>query len=116
MDDAQNARSRYGALYRVFRCFGREFPVYYQYSAEDGNTIPNYPDFDASPQYTDDGRPFSLVSQEGCAFAEPDASNEGPSIECGSCRHFRTEEGFSLFGVCMNDRKRRPQTGTGESK
>lgn len=113
MSDRESAKCRDGTLYRVFHCFGRDFPVYYQYSDEDGNAIPNYPDFTASPQYADGGRPFVLVSQEGCVFGEPDVSEEGSGCECGSCKFFRSDADFSLFGICMNDKRCRPLTETG---
>jgi hypothetical protein len=109
MSDVQSAREQDGALYRVFRCFGREFPVYYQYSDEDGNAIPNYPDFEAAPQYTSEGRPFALVSQEGCDLRAPDTPDGASGVECGSCEFFRSGAGFSLFGICMNEQRRQPQ-------
>ena len=107
MNDVQSAKLRDGTLYRVFRCFGREFPVYYQYSDEDGNAIPTYPDFEAKPQDTIEGRPFVTVSQEGCPCFEPEAPEGALGGECGSCKFFRGEEGFSLFGVCMNEKRRK---------
>ncbi|NMP36526.1 MAG: hypothetical protein GX051_00155 [Clostridiales bacterium] len=106
MSDIQNAKSMDGTLYRIFRCFGREFPVYYQYSDEDNNAIPDYPDFEVKPQYTDDGMPFALASQAGCEYFEPDTAGDALANECGCCKYFRTEADFSLFGICTNNKQR----------
>ena len=110
MSDKQNAKSRDGTLYRVFRCFGREFLVYYRYSDEDENAVPDYPDFEAKPQYTDDGKPFAVVSQAGCAYYEPDTDGDALGKECGCCRYFCSEADFALLGLCTNN-KRRIQSG-----
>lgn len=111
MDERENAKAMDGKLYRVFRCFGREFPVYYQYSDEDGNAIPGYPDFEDNPQYTEDGRPFVLRTTEGCEYGEAETPGERMGNDCGGCKYFRAESEwvYSLFGVCMCDVRRLPQ-------
>lgn len=114
MDERPSAKAMDGKLYRTFHCFDREFPVYYQYSDEDGNAIPNYPDFAAAPQYTGAGRPFVLVTQEGCEHALPDTPGEGFGGDCGSCKYFlrESETAYSIFGLCMCEAQRRPQSET----
>ena len=111
MDERENAKGMDGKLYQVFRCFEREFPVYYQYSDEDGNAIPNYPDFEDDPQYNEDGRPFALRTMEGCQYREPEMPGEQRGNDCGGCKYFRAESEwvYSLFGVCMCDKRRLPR-------
>ncbi len=111
MDERKAARAMNGKLYRVFRCFGREFPVYYEYSDEDGNAIPGYPDFEDEPQYTQDGRPFLLSVQEGCDYAEAGAPDEAVDGECGGCKYFcrEPEAPFSVFGICLCEARRLPR-------
>jgi hypothetical protein len=112
MSNKHDAQNGDGTLYRTFHCFGRAFPVYYQYSNEDGNTIPGYPDFTIDPQYTEDGRPFALTVQDGCEYARTDTPEEADSCDCGDCQYFRQEAGFSVFGICMNDKRRQSQKET----
>lgn len=117
MDERETAKEMDGKLYRIFHAFGREFPVYYQYSDEDGNAIPNYPDFESDPQYIEDGRPFTLVAQEGCEYGESETQGEKFDDVCGGCKYFRQESEtvYSLFGICMCDKRQRPRENKEET-
>lgn len=110
MDKREAARAMDGKLYRVFRCCGQEFPVYFEYSDADGNAIPNYPNFEDKPLFTGDGRPFLLSVQEGCGHAEPDTPGEVFDGECGGCKYFYREPkaAFSVFGICLCEARRQP--------
>lgn len=118
MDDKECAKSMNGKLFCVFRCFGRAFPVYYQYSDEDGLAIPGYPNFRKNPQYTGDGRPFVLATLEGCEYGASQTPDKKFNDGCGGCRYFRQElDGvYSLFGICMNERRQLPQTERKETE
>lgn len=105
MDD-KTAKELDKTVFSVTRCFGREFTVLYRYSDEDGNAVPSYPDFDADPVYTEDGIPFTLASRSGCSLAIADVPGKPFEGECGACSYFAQEEGFSLFGLCMNEQWR----------
>ena len=112
VNDREAARSMDGKLYRVFRCFGREFPVYSEYRDEDGNAIPGYPTFETEPQYTEDGRPFAVAPPEcGCTHGATDTPGEPFGGDCGRCRYFcrEPETPFSIFGICMCEARRRPR-------
>ena len=113
MNDRQAAKVIDGKLYRVFRCFGQSFPVYYRYSDDDGNAIPDYPDFEKAPQYTHDGVPFALATQEGCLYAQGKAPDKLYSGECGSCKYFKCESeiAFSIFGLCVCVARQQLQKG-----
>lgn len=106
MDEKQDAQDMDGKLYRVFRCFGKDFPVYYRYCDKDGQAIPEYPDFTAEPQYTDIGRPYVLSPQEGCSLWTADSTDDALDVGCGDCKFFCQESGFSVFGICMNECRR----------
>lgn len=91
-----------GTLFRVFRCFGRDFSVYYQYSSEDGNTIPNYPDFTVDPMYTEDGMPFTLTVSDNCLQSASASGCDQVCGECGSCKYFLCESPGDPIGICRN--------------
>lgn len=49
VEEEKSAKLMDGRLYRVLRSFGENFPIYYEYSDEDGKAIPSYPDFEEAP-------------------------------------------------------------------
>ena len=57
----------------------------------------DYPDFEESPRYAKDGRPWVNVISDACIHMKEE------SDDCGSCRFLKKECDFDLVGVCMND-------------
>ncbi|MEL7603775.1 MAG: hypothetical protein AAGU77_11540, partial [Bacillota bacterium] len=94
--------------YKVYRVGGREFPVYLEYDERLGESYPDYPDFEARPEYTGEGRPFATAEQESCPHARPKAEGEPPPGDCGGCGWFyRESTPCDPLGVCMCGTRRR---------
>ena len=92
----------------VFNVGGREFRLYKYYDAAAQQEMLNYPDFDESPEYTDEGRPFRLAVLESCKYGKDgsDPDGEGPG-DCGGCGFFQREQTpYDPIGVCMCDELR----------
>ena len=105
-----DVKAREGDLYRVIRTFGHEFALCYGYYDERerdsryGELLPIYPDFHASPQYTEDGYPFVTAMQDACEHFTGDDPEDG----CHGCAHYRHGEEF--LGICCHDGRRCPMT------
>ncbi|HWP79096.1 MAG TPA: hypothetical protein VN446_00490 [Candidatus Acidoferrum sp.] len=95
-------------LYKVFHAGGREFPVYLEYDERMDESYPAYPDFEAQPEYTAEGRPFATAEQESCPCGKPGIPGNSPPYDCGGCGwFFREGTPFNPIGVCMCDARRR---------
>ena len=95
----------------VFKVGGRSFHVYAEYD-ELGETYLAYPDFEETPEYTDDGRPFATASQESCLYCKPDDAGKPAPGDCGGCGwFFREATPFDPIGICMCDALRRRDGG-----
>lgn len=93
-------------LYKVTRVAGHEFRIYLERD-ELGDMTPNYPDFEENPEYTDEGRPFLRVVDEGCERWQP-LNEESERMEgCGGCKWLYLEHPPDAIGVCMNDERKR---------
>ena len=106
-----DVKAREGDLYRVIRAFGHEFALRYGYYDERerdsryGELLPIYPDFHASPQYTEDGYPFVTAMQDACEHFTGDYPEDG----CHGCVCYRHGEEF--LGICRHkERRRHPET------
>lgn len=86
---------------------GREFQIYREYDDFAEHDILIYPDFEESPQYTAEGRPFTAAVQESCIHGQSlDLSDPNPG-DCGGCRFFRREETpLDAIGICMCEKLR----------
>ena len=89
-----------GTLYKRVTLFGKTFELSYGYYEEkDRSGAPDvlYPDFLATPSFTEEGIPFATMMQDACPhFCGKGARTEDST--CGECTHFvRAEE---WFGVC----------------
>ena len=90
-----------GDLYKSVTVFGKTFDLYYGYyedyerHSRFNEPVPIYPNFRASPEFSDEGHPFATEMQEACEHYE------GPPDEsiCYGCVHFR--RGEELIGVCQ---------------
>lgn len=86
---------------------GHSFLVYREYDEQMGESYPAYPDFEASPQYTEEGRPFATAEQESCPYAQSKKPEENSPDDCGSCSwFFREHTPYDPIGICMCDMMR----------
>jgi len=87
---------------KIVRAGGKEFWLYRYYEESDGSYILDLPDFDESPEYTGDGRPFVLAVQESCGYGKDDNDPDNPDPgDCGCCGWFHRDEPHAPIGVCM---------------
>lgn len=82
---------------RIYHVDGDYLEVVYYYDEEVGQYFGEYPDFEETPRYTPNGRPWVNVTIVGCPHADKDYD------DCGSCQCMRREQPMDLIGVCMND-------------
>lgn len=103
--------------YKVYWAGGREFPVYLEYDERLGESHPDYPDFEARPEYTGEGRPFATAEQESCPYAKSKTEGEPPPGDCGGCGLFyRASTPWDPIGVCMCEKCRQlPESEKEES-
>jgi hypothetical protein len=92
--------------YRICRVGGRQFPIYLEYDEQLKQSYPAYPDFEAHPEYTDDGRPFATAEQESCPHRKTKTPGDPPPYDCGGCGWFYRKEIYELIGICMCDERR----------
>jgi len=87
----------------VFKVSGREFRLYKYYDDAVQQEMLNYPNFDESPEYTDEGRPFKLMVQESCEYGKDENDPDDPDPgDCGGCVYFKREHtAYDPIGVCM---------------
>ena len=85
----------------IIHAGGKEFQLYKYYDDSFKKDIINYPDFEETPEYTDDGRPFVLMVQEWCQHGKSaDPDYPVPGI-CGDCDWCYLENPADPIGVCM---------------
>lgn len=92
---------------RICRVGGREFHICRQYDEQLQTEYLNCPDFRESPEYTDQGRPFSTAVDEGCQHYKPPDPGAPDSNDCGGCGWFHREAPHDLIGICMCDANRK---------
>ncbi|MCL1855133.1 MAG: hypothetical protein FWF86_05310 [Clostridia bacterium] len=101
MDPNQNTPEK------IIRIGGREFRLYRYLDESLGEELINYPDFQKSPAYTDDGRPFVLAVQECCPDRKSDDPENSDPGDCSGCAWFYLEKPADAIGLCMCDKRRR---------
>lgn len=95
-------KPREGELFKVVRHEGKDFFIYYGYyddmerKSKYNDPLPIYPDFQKTPEYTDDGYPFVTGIQDVCEHYEGRCPEDG----CHSCKYYCG--GDDLIGVCKN--------------
>jgi len=93
---------------RIVYTGGKEFRLYKYYDELSGDEILDYPNFQESPEYTSDGRPFTLAVQESCEYGRDDNDSNDPDPgDCGGCVWFHREAAYDPIGVCMCEEIRR---------
>jgi len=95
----------------IVRAGGREFPLFKYRDEFDGKFLLDLPDFDKNPEFTDEGRPFTLHVQDSCPHArsrDPDDPDDPDDPgDCGGCVWFHRDEPYAPIGVCMCDEMKR---------
>ncbi|MBQ8345934.1 MAG: hypothetical protein IJY42_06700 [Clostridia bacterium] len=98
---------REGEHYKTIDLYGKSFELYYGYYEDCDRQnplcepIPVYPDFAASPVYTDEGYPFATDMQDPCQHFEGKRGGE----TCYECKHY--EHGIEFLGVCRCEQMRK---------
>ena len=96
---------------------GREFLIFREYDNISEKDILIYPDFGVSPEYTREGQPFTLSTEEGCAHFAAKAPEDEPYKECGVCKWFDSEEmPPGIIGVCICEALKLNDTNTQEEE
>ena len=94
--------------YKICRAGGRSFPVYLEFDEQLQESYPAYPDFEARPEYTGDGRPFKTAEQESCPHRKPGTPGNTPPGDCGGCGWlYREQTPYDPIGICMCNALRR---------
>lgn len=83
---------------RAFRADGDSLEVIFNYDKELDKYFGDYPDFETSPRFTPNGRPWVNATTVGCPYAEEEFD------DCGSCRYFLKEHTTDLIGICINEK------------
>ena len=78
-----------------------EIPLRYDELAQ--MYVEDYPDFTENPVYTPKGYPILFTGEDACQYGEP--VDEGPCIDCGSCRFYR-QIPEAWIGVCGREERR----------
>ena len=87
---------------------GKDFRLYKYYDDISEREILDLPNFEETPEYADDGRPFVLRVQDGCPYGKA-GSEKGAYDDCADCVWFYCESSGDPIGVCMNEKRRREQ-------
>ena len=96
---------RDGDLYKIVELYGKSFELRYGFyeEYERGRTepIPIYPDFKASPVYTNEGNPFVTQMQELCEHGKS-KFKDGCCVDCEFYK-----DGQELIGICTNTKNKK---------
>ena len=93
--------------YKVYQVGGLSFFVYLEYDGQLSESYPAYPDFEAHPAYTDEGRPYATAEQGSCPHRLASAPDKPRPSDCGGCYWFyREQTPYDPIGICMCDVRR----------
>jgi len=91
-----------GISFKVYRVGGREFSVHQAHDELNNELYTVYPDFEESPEYTDEGRPFATAGQESCSHCKATATSDPIPKDCGGCGWFYRETSpLDIIGICL---------------
>ncbi len=85
---------------RCFRLDGDLVEVDFHFDGKLGKFFGNYPDFESSPRFTVNGRPWVNATFSECPHASGDFD------DCGSCNYFIRELQGDLIGICAYPQKK----------
>ena len=105
-------------LHKLYQVGGRSFAVYLEYDEQMGESYPAYPDFEASPVYTEEGYPFATAVQESCPHVKVKSLKATMPSDCGDCAWlYREHTPYDPIGICMCDARRcKPNAGEEQKK
>ena len=92
---------------KVLHIGGREFRLYRYFDESLGEELINYPDFQKTPEFTNNGRPFVMAIQECCPMAKSDDPEHPDPGDCSGCAWLYLELPADAIGICMCDERRR---------
>jgi len=87
-------------IVRSFVIDGDICEVVFRFDEDIGKHIGDYPDFEQSPRFTQNGYLWVNATQDGCDEAQHKYYPEKTCLDCGSCSFFKTEKEGDLIGVC----------------
>lgn len=94
---------------KTFHVDGDLLTVLYLYDEHARMFIGQFPDFDAEPRFTPNGRPWMNAVSDSCPYATDDYG------DCGSCPYLIKEDARDIIGVCFHE-KLRSRASPGEAE
>lgn len=97
-----------GELFKAMHIYGVTFEIKYGYYEESdrlamfAEPMAIYPDFQKTPQYTEDGVPFATAMQEPCQWF---TGKEDENSTCEDCSYYQGCE--ELLGICTCEKNRK---------
>ena len=98
---------------KTFCLDGDSCQVIFLYDALSNRHFGEYPDFEESPRYTANGRPWVTAMQEGCIHSINKYAKGRRCMDCGSCQYFQQEQEGDLIGICSHPHQRIYEKNTG---
>lgn len=80
---------------KTFQVAGDLLEVPYHYDEQMTLWLGQFPDFEANPHYTPEGRPWKSVVTTGCPYST------GAYDDCGSCMYLIKGDAQDIIGVCF---------------
>lgn len=95
---------------RIFCFHDDELEVLFAYNDECEKYFGEYPDFEETPRFTRNGRPWVNAVQDACVHGISQHHPHAQCMDCSSCVFFHKEIPDDLIGVCDNEHKRAQPT------
>ncbi|MBR3784947.1 MAG: hypothetical protein IKJ77_00860 [Firmicutes bacterium] len=94
-------------IIRAFHVDGDVCEVTFVYDEDFGKYFGDYPDFEETPKWTPEGKPWVTAMEGGCEHGTSRVHANKTCFDCGSCIYFRRENTGDLIGVCDYEGNRR---------
>ncbi len=85
--------------FQTFHLDGIQVKIKFTFDSETNMYIGDYPDFEETPLYSQNGHPVVTSVRDNC----PHHSSGGKFADCGSCKFFTPESKNDLIGFCSNE-------------
>ena len=82
---------------KTFHVDDDQLTVPYHYDEKAKIFIGQFPEFEAEPRFTPNGRPWKSVISDSCPYAA------GDDDDCGSCPYLIREDPRDIIGVCFHE-------------
>jgi len=92
---------------RVFKIDDDTCEVIFYYDEAFKKYFGDYPDFDETPKFTPEGKPWVTAMESGCGAGVSKSNHKETCFDCGSCLYFRRENPGDLIGICDCPEKRK---------